>query len=337
MFSIIALLIVHLPQTLLSQVPEHNVGIMFYNVENLFDISNDSLKNDEEFLPEGNKHWNISRYHQKLKNISRIIYESGGWNPPALIGLCEIENEKVIKDLIWKTGLNNQDYHYIHFESPDNRGIDVALLYRNHIFTPIESVPIHVDLGNNSRPTRDILYVFGLLKDTIPLHVFVVHFPSRYGGVMESKSKRITAAKILSDTIQNIYKHDPSANMVIMGDFNDNPTDESLQNLILNVPLQNLSHTPETINKSLGTLKHQFEWSTFDQFIISKNLLDSTRAIHTKSNCKILDFAFLLEKDKTYTGNKPFRTYIGYKYNNGFSDHLPIWITLDLKNENTFP
>jgi len=327
---IVTLFITTIPQTLVPQIPEQHLGIMFYNVENLFDTRNDSLKNDEEFLPIGNKHWNYNRYNQKLKNISRVIYESGGWEMPVLIGLCEIENKKVINDLIWKTGLNNQDYHSIHFESPDKRGIDVALLYRNKIFTPIESVPINVNLGKNSRPTRDILYVFGLLKDTIPLHVFIVHFPSRYGGVMESKSKRITAAKTLNDTIRNIFNLNPNANMIIMGDFNDNPEDESIQKLVSNTALKNLSQTPETINKSQGTLKYKFEWDTFDQFFISKNLLDSNATIHTKSDCKILDFKFLLEKDKAYTGYKPFRTYIGYKYNNGFSDHLPIWITLVL-------
>jgi hypothetical protein len=185
---------------------EGELGVLFYNVENLFDTKNDSIKNDEQFLPDGDKHWNHYRYQSKLKNISRVIFESGGYNPPFLVGLCEIENEKVIKDLLYKTGLINANYRYIHFESPDQRGIDVALLYRKDIFTPIDSNPVKVKLGDKEHFTRDILYSFGLLYDSIPIHTFVAHFPSRYGGVMKSKHKRIKAAETLKDTIQHIFK-----------------------------------------------------------------------------------------------------------------------------------
>ncbi|TLX70434.1 endonuclease [Labilibacter sediminis] len=324
----LSFLLFGIPQVISSQ--DNTFGVLFYNVENLFDTKDDSLKRDEEFLPDGEKHWNNYRYSQKLKNIARVIYESGGWNPPALVGLCEVENKKVIDDLIWQTGLNNKSYHSIHFESPDLRGIDVALLYRKEHFTPLESSPIKVSLGHQSRQTRDILYVFGLLKDTIPLHVFVTHFPSRYGGVAKSKPKRYAAATILNDTIQSIYKHDPNANMIIMGDFNDNPTDESMQKVISEVPLQNLSVKPGSLNNSTGTLKHRFEWNIFDQFIVSKEMLSTEGTLVTTPQNKILDYQFLLEKDNAYTGNKPFRTYLGYKFINGFSDHLPIWMNLEI-------
>ncbi len=305
-------------------------GVMFYNVENLFDINNDSLKLDDEFTPEGEKHWTYRKYWQKLKNISRVIYESGGWNPPAIIGLCEIENKHVLDDLIWETGLNNLHYHIIHHESPDSRGIDVAMLYRNDLFTPLESIPITVDFGEGSRPTRDILYSFGYLKDTIPLHVFIAHFPSRYGGLQETKSLRYKAAQILNDTINHIKLNDPNANIIAMGDFNDNPGDRSMQLLLEDDHLKNISINPSGFNKVQGTLKHQFEWSIFDQFLVSDNLLSEVNYINCSQNMKILDFPFLLEEDKTNTGLKPFRTYIGYNYNNGFSDHLPIWLTIKL-------
>ena len=307
------------------------IGILFYNVENLFDTHNDSIKEDEEFLPEGLRHWNYGKYETKIQHISHVIYESGKFNPPSIIGLCEIENQKVLKDLIFKTGLSNLNYHIIHYESDDLRGIDCALLYRANQFIPLESKAIKIHFDNNSRPTRDILYTYGLYKETIPLHLFVCHFPSRYGGIMETKSKRIQAAKTLSDTINHILIADKLANIVAMGDFNDNPKDSSMKYLSAEEKLINLANHPSSINKSQGTLKHQFEWNTFDQFLITPNLKNATKQIFVVEDQKILDFNFLLEEDKKYTGLKPFRTFIGYKYHKGYSDHFPIWLTLIVK------
>ncbi len=308
--------------------PEQNTGILFYNVENLFDTYNDSLKNDEEFLPHGSKYWNYNKYQGKIKNISRLIYESGNWNPPMLIGMCEIENDKVLNDLIYKTGLSNLKYDYIHYESPDKRGVDVALLYRKNIFTILESRPIPVKFNSESRPTRDILYVFGLIEGKLPLHIFVTHFPSRYGGIMESNPKRIIASNTLCDTIIKIQQHDRKANILVMGDFNDTPQDSSMQLISKKAKLVNLSPKPTSINGSLGTLKHHYEWNIFDQILVSESILDSINTVNSDKYMKILDFDFLLEDDKNYTGKKPFRTYIGYRYNNGYSDHLPVWINL---------
>lgn len=309
------------------------LGVMFYNVENLFDTDNDSLKLDDEFTPFGDKHWTYAKYIDKLKNISRVILEAGGWNPPFIIGLCEVENKKVLSDLVWKTGLNHLDYHIIHHESPDERGIDAALLYRENIFTPLESIPIKVDFGEGARPTRDILYVFGFVMDTIPLHVFVAHFPSRYGGVQNTKPLRYKAAQILNDTIKSIRAHEPDAYIIAMGDFNDEPEDESMQYLANGGQVVNVSSPAQTISNSLGTLKFQYEWNTFDQFLVSKNLTDTTRMFFAETPMKILDFPFLLEEDRSFTGLRPFRTYIGYKYNAGFSDHFPIWLQLKLKQQ----
>lgn len=307
------------------------LGILFYNVENLFDTYNDSIKQDEEFLPDGLRHWSYGKYETKLQHISQVIYESGKFNPPAIIGLCEIENNSVLKDLIFKTGLSNLSYHIIHYESDDQRGIDCALLYRANQFIPLESKAIKIHFDKNDRPTRDILYTYGLYKETIPLHLFVCHFPSRYGGIMETNLKRIQAAQTLSDTINSILIDDKLSNIVVMGDFNDNPMDSSINYLTETTKLINLANYPISINKSQGTLKHQFEWNTFDQFLISPNLTDSTKQITACENQNILDFDFLLEDDKKYTGSKPFRTYIGYKYHKGYSDHFPIWLTLYVK------
>ncbi len=329
-FWVLLVLELSSPQPLFPQNYEH-LGLMFYNVENLFDTKNDSLKLDDEFTPTGDKHWSYSRYLRKLKNISRVVLESGGWNPPGIVGLCEVENQGVLKDLVWKTGLNHLDYHIIHHESPDVRGIDVAMLYRKNQFTPLESIPIKVDFGEGTRPTRDILYVYGLIKDTIPLHLFVAHFPSRYGGVHNTKPLRYRAAQVLRDTITNILAYEPDANIIAMGDFNDEPEDESMQHLIENGNIINISSPANSISNSAGTLKHQYEWNTFDQFLISKNLSDSTRTVFVATPMKILDFPFLLEEDKGNTGLKPFRTYIGFKFNNGFSDHFPVALELKIK------
>jgi len=305
------------------------LGIMFYNVENLFDTKHDSLKNDLEYLPGSDRHWSENRYNQKIKNIGKVIYESGGWNLPTLIGLCEIENESVLKHLIFNNGLNQLKYNYIHYESNDQRGVDVALLYKRDIFTPLESTPIQVNL-NNERPTRDILYVYGLWQDKIPFHLFVCHFPSRYGGIMESAPKRLLACQTLCDTINIIQKQDLKANIIVMGDFNDNPEDLSIKHLIKETGLINLAIHPSSINGCSGTLKHDFEWYTFDQFFISPSLIKNQEAVIASKSMKILDFDFLMEPDSKNTGKKPFRTYIGFKYNNGFSDHLPIWLNFDI-------
>ena len=320
-------------QLQLAAQNKDELGVMFYNVENLFDTENDSLKLDDEFTPFGDKHWTHAKYIAKLKNISRVILEAGGWNPPFVIGLCEVENKKVLSDLVWKTGLNHLNYHIIHHESPDERGIDAALLYRKNIFIPLESIAITVNLGEDMRPTRDILYVFGYVKDTIPLHVFVAHFPSRYGGVQNTKPLRYKTAQILNDTIKSIIAHEPDAHIIAMGDFNDEPEDESMQFLANSGQVVNVSTSAQTISNSMGTLKFQYEWNTFDQFLISKNLMDTTRTFFAETPMKILDFPFLLEEDKSFTGLRPFRTYIGYKFNGGFSDHFPIWLQLKLKQE----
>ena len=305
------------------------IGVLFYNVENLFDTYDDTIKTDEEFLPEGARKWNYKKYNQKINHIGRVIFESGQWNLPVIIGLCEIENSGVLKDLIYSTGLSKLSYNYIHYESSDKRGIDVALLYKSKQFTPLESRPVKINFSSDSRPTRDILYTYGLYNESIPLHIFVCHFPSRYGGVMESQHKRVLAAQTLCDTINQINKLDKLANIIVMGDFNDNPDDISISQIIKETNLVNLSTDMKSLNDSQGTLKHKFEWNIFDQMLVSENLNDSTNDMSISDNLMLQDFEFLLEDDLSYTGKKPYRTYIGYKYNNGYSDHLPILLKLN--------
>ncbi len=325
-FSIIFIFLIQQNSIAQDSIPK-TLSILFYNVENLFDTFDDSLKQDNEFLPESVRHWTNYRYNTKLTNISRVIYEANGWNPPCFVGLCEVENKKNLENLTNKSGLNNLGYKFIHYESKDIRGIDVALLYRDNIFSPIQSKPIPVDLGE-SRPTRDILYTYGLIAHLIPIHLFVCHFPSRYGGVMETEQKRHKAAETLVDAIHEITKKDPDAYIIVMGDFNDNPDDDCMNYIKHNTLVDNLAKNPTTINHSKGTLKYKTTWSTFDQLLISKSLQENYSQLQLNDKMHILDFDFLLEEDTKYTGKKPLRTYNGYKYHHGFSDHLPVEITL---------
>ncbi len=320
-----------------SNVTKHDsiAGIMFYNVENLFDVKDDSLKNDNEFLPDGVRRWTYSRMKQKMSRISRVILNAGGWNPPVLVGLCEIENRWVVSNLIYETGLNNLGYRLEHFESPDERGIDVALLYRHTRFKVTKSRPIKVDFGPHERPTRDILYVKGILDRTDTLHIFVNHWPSRLGGAMASHWKRKEAANVVRKTTDSILVINPNALIVIMGDFNEHPESEIFTDVLGAGKLEDegkLVNPSLYLKKGIGTIKHQQTWLVFDQIIISRYFFNPNSLVRMqKPTLRIVDFPFLVERDPTYGGLRLFRTYSGFKYIDGFSDHFPVWIDLSVK------
>ncbi len=208
---------------------ENRDRIMFYNVENLFDIYNDSLTNDDEFTPEGERRWNNYRFYKKLNNLSKVIISIGEWDPPAVVGLCEIENRFVLNKLIYETPLKNFDYKIIHSESPDRRGIDVALLYRKSKFEPLFYYPVRINFpGDTLSKTRDILYVKGVFSGIDTAHLFINHWPSRYGGYEDSKTKRLFVASVLRNKIDSIFFTEMNPGIIIMGDFNDEPWDESI-------------------------------------------------------------------------------------------------------------
>jgi endonuclease/exonuclease/phosphatase family metal-dependent hydrolase len=309
-------------------------GLMFYNVENFFDVKDDSLTNDNEYLPENSRHWTYTRMKQKMTHISKVLLNAGGWNPPVIVGMCEVENQWVLSTMIWETGLNNLGYRVVHFDSPDERGIDVAMLYRYQRFKVLSARPISVDLGGNERPTRDILYVKGILDKTDTLHVLVNHWPSRYGGASTSQWKRRVAAIAVKRIADSIFFENPNALMVLMGDFNENPESELFTDVI---KAGKLDENKAFINPALylkkgsGTLKFQQRWDLFDQIIVSHSLLNGNSRIKMdKPHLRIADLPFLLELDSNYGGTKPFRTYIGFKYHGGYSDHLPVWIDLSI-------
>ncbi len=310
------------------------IRIMFYNTENAFDTIDDPGTRDEEFLPGGMRHWTGYRYYKKIQSIYKIIASAGGWQPPALIGLCEIENESVLEDITANTPLSRFEYRYIHKESPDQRGIDVALLYNPDKFLPLQTEFVKVHLPESNRPTREILYTKGEVTGPDTLHIFVNHWPSRWGGETKTRSKRIQAAKDLRRKVDSIFTEKKEAKIIITGDFNDEPHNESLSrhlkacrpdSTIKTTTLYNLS----SLWRHQGTHKYQGKWSVLDQFIVSGSLLKKGRLNIKQQRAYIFQLPALLIEDEKHTGNKPYRTYSGYRYQGGFSDHLPVILDLD--------
>jgi len=310
----------------------------FYNLENFFDCKRNPEKNDIDFTPEGKYRWTKSRFNSKVSKIAKVFVAMGGGISPEIIGVCEIENEEVISSLLYKSPLKSQGYKYVFYPTPDRRGIGISLFYKDKDFKPVHSKAIPViDTSNISFKTRDILYVKGLwfhCSDT--LHIFVSHFPSRYGGYAASIGKRNLAAKTLRSAVDSILLIDKSAKILIMGDFNDYPYDESIVKH-LQVPYhRDKNDTISFVNamfsyfnkSSIGTYKYAGQWNILDQIILSPTLYFSSSGLRTKGNGVIFDMDFLLEKDEKHLGVKPFRTYSGLRYKGGFSDHLPVYIDL---------
>ncbi|MFA5574214.1 MAG: endonuclease [Brumimicrobium sp.] len=306
-----------------------NRPFMFYNVENLFDTINDPNTLDDEFLPESSKKWTSKRYFDKLEKLATVLtYPSD--NNPLFFGLAEVENKNVVQDLI-KTGrLATSNYSIIHYDSPDIRGIDVALVYDFERFHVLYQESI--DLSITEEPdykTRDILYVKGLLKDGLNIHVFVNHWSSRRGGVEASEYKRINAANALTRKTDSIRNVDANANIIIMGDFNDHPNNKSIKETLgagskedkkdfvnLMLPLK---------KEGLGTYNFRGDWGMLDQFIVSFNMIDENNALQIKNGTAMIvnddQFMHIFESgEKT-----PNKTYGGPNYYGGYSDHLAIY------------
>ena len=327
----ISFLVIFLTITLPLSAQQATVA--FYNVENLFDTQGDSLKQDEEFLPYGVRGWTYKRLQTKYRHVYKVIVGlDPAWQPPALIALAEVENRAVLKGLLRHTPLHRKHYQIIHEESPDTRGIDVALLYDPAQFQYLNHHAIPVDLRPLSdRPTRDILYVRGLLFGSDTIHYFINHWPSRYSGVTSSAPLRQRAATVLRERIRSLQGAQPNALIVITGDFNDNPTDASVRGLGEANGAAHLTNISQY--ESSGTHKFQGEWNTFDQFIVSQNLLDPESLVQVEEHrAHVYNPAWLLEEDKAHLGYRPRRTYVGYQYHGGVSDHLPVYLQLRKKS-----
>jgi len=339
-FSIILLFISLTSYYSLAQQNAGDFSIVFYNVENLFDTHDNPETEDDFFTPDGEFHWTSKRLTAKLLNISKVILSASGWNVPDIIMFSEIENRNVLEKLIKDTPLKTVPYKIIHKESPDHRGIDVALIYNSERFFPLEYNYYPLLVNNKPLNTRELLYVSGVLNGTDTLHIFGNHWPSRYSGFLETKSLRKAAATLLRTKVDEINSKYRSPKVVILGDFNDNPEDESVSETlearkveqpIVDSRLYNLFYNFDRTDR--GTLKFQSQWFIFDQVIVSGSLLTAKTGVFARpENAKVIELPFLLEEDQKFGGKKPFRTYYGFSYNSGFSDHLPVLLQLNTAN-----
>lgn len=301
--------------------------VAFYNVENLFDTINTAYKNDYEFQPDSERKWNTAKYTKKLHQIARVIAALNNWNGPDLIGLGEVENRKVLEDLISQTYLNQLGYGIIHKESPDKRGIDVALLYKK---STVKLLGVNFyKINSFERPTRDILHATCLLKkDT--LHYIVSHWPSRYGGQAETDLKRKTVGAQIRSVVDSLYQLNKEVKVIVAGDFNDSPNDESVRlGLGATADSLDLLYNTSVLLDKQGEFTHKYkqETSLLDQMVVSKSLMQDKGLTYERS--VVFRPNWLMMKDEKFGGIKPFRTYYGTQYLGGYSDHFPVYLLLN--------
>ncbi len=304
------------------------ISIAFYNVENLFDTVDGAHTLDHDYTPKGKKKWGPYRFNIKIQKLGNAISKIGNDMPPVLVGLAEVENKTVLNALINSEKLKEHAYQYIHFDSPDERGIDVALLFNTRYFQPITSevIPIEVYNSKNIRDyTRDILYVKGELMGEL-IHIYVNHWPSKRTGHDETQRKRIHIAKLIHDHMDALKEHSPK--IVVLGDFNDNPTDESIQNHLAINGLKN--PMVDLYTNGLGSLKFYGKWMLFDQILLSSPFFEPKPNKLVFKEANIFNADFLTNPRGRYK-NTPFRTYSGKYYLGGCSDHFPVYVLLESK------
>ncbi|MCS6991984.1 MAG: endonuclease/exonuclease/phosphatase family protein [Chitinophagales bacterium] len=308
------------------------VCLGFYNVENLFDTIDNPLTQDEEFTPAGEARWTAQRMSQKSRNIARVIAALNEGKGPDVLGLSEVENDFVLRYLLQQDELKKSGLSYIHFDSPDMRGIDVCLLYRPKVFRPIAQRLLRVDVQKwDNRPTRDILWVKGLMFNRDTLHVFVNHWPSRRGGRELTEPKRLAAAKVLHRVVDSLLGQNPDALIVVMGDFNDNPGDASLS--LLEQGLQNggLINCMNRFDwkRGEGTEYYQGLWYRFIQILVSPGLKRYSyegSGANACSGIHIFRPNWIMKQDAS--GHWIPKRSIDEDGSIGFSDHLPVYLLL---------
>ncbi len=304
--------------------------VSFYNLENLFDTVDDKRTDDDGFLPDSARRWTMKRYKKKLRKLGYTIAHIGSkptGKPPVIVGLAEVENQMVVEDLLKTKFLKHIPYDLVHFDSPDERGIDTALIYNTDFFkfdhSEIFSIELYDSTGRRDH-TRDILYVKGWLnKET--LHLLVNHWPSRREGTEESEHKRIKASSKLIEIIRSIQLEEPDAKIVAMGDFNDDPKCKSIKQLSHELDLYNPME--KLMSYARGTSSYRFQWNMFDQILFTTNFFEYRKNHHSFSKANIFDKQFLKQFKGRHKGN-PFRTYGGLKYKGGYSDHFPVYLLL---------
>lgn len=313
-----------------------SASVMFYNAENLFDTADDTLTDDNEFLPGGMMRWNTTRYKRKINSVYKAILAAGEWNPPAIVGLCEIENRKVLEDLIYGTSLSHFGYDIVHADSPDPRGIDVCMIFRKELVRIIDFKSlIPRNVKREEFHSRSVLYVkCAILGDTV--HIMLNHWPSRRGGVLAGEPLREEMALMLKETIDSLS--DVTAGelkALVLGDFNCTPDDPVIKFLLEPCKeegdeLVNLAD--RHIDGISGTYRYMGTWETLDQVIVSPALLETKKGLCTdKTGFRIFMPEFLLRNDPKYPGMTTWSTYRGYRYQGGFSDHLPVLLDLGIR------
>ncbi len=317
---------------------QHTIG--FYNIENLFDIINDPNKLDDTFSADSTKQWTAKRYENKLHKLAKAIRLLGDENsvePPVILGLAEVENKSVLEDLTQKTELEQYKYEIVHFDSPDERGIDVGFIYRKESFVVLENKSYSIffeDAKGNKDTTRDILHIRGLLND-IQLDIIVTHWPSRRNNNINA-NKRIAVADKVRSIVNEIFKREPKANLLVMGDFNDDPEGESLKRLKIKDKANKIQNEElfnpmiELEKQGKGSLAYKGNWNLFDQILLSKSVVSGEKKIEFVQ-ADVFNPRILQEWKEPYAG-QPFRTYVGNKYLGGYSDHFPVFITVDLNH-----
>ncbi len=311
--------------------------IGFYNLENLFDTVDHPQKRDEEFLPNGKNRWDSEKYLHKLKQMSLVIANMGEETKevgPAILGISEIENQDVIEDLVNQEILVEQNYGIVHYESPDRRGVDVGLIYKKKYFKPFATQSYRLNIPEKDDfYSRDQLVVSGnLLGDT--LHIIVNHWPSRRGGEKRSKPLRNAAAELSRHISDSLLSINPDAKIMVMGDFNDNPTDESVKKIMIAKGDQNKLSKGDFYNpfyklykQGHGSNAWRDTWSLFDQILISQGLLKKDYSNWQYYKPSIYNKAYLKQKTGRYKGY-PSRTFAAGSWQAGYSDHFPVYVIL---------
>lgn len=312
-------------------------AVGFYNVENLYDTINDPEKLDEEFLPEGANAWTGQRYWTKIDHLARVISEMATDVTPdglAVIGLCEIENKNVLKDLVAAPKLKPRSYQIVHFEGPDARGVDPALLYNPKYFKLNKAVTYKVSVvTDTAHKTREQLVVSGTFSGE-PMVFIVNHWPSRRGGEAASRANRISAAKVTRHIADSVSKADPKTKIMIMGDFNDDPVDESIKkflgtygDLTQNKSDKFYNAMEPLFKKGIGSLAWEDAWNLFDQIIMNKPLVPTEYKTFQFYRAYVYNKPYLCSDFGNFKGYT-FRTYSGGTYTGGYSDHFPVYVLL---------
>ena len=314
-------------------------SVVFYNLENLFDIYNDPETHDDEFTPTGVKQWNQTRYEKKLWNMERVLFDIAAIQKdyPIVIGVSEIENRSVLEDLVSQPKLKGANYRICHYDSPDARGVDVAFLYRSDVFKleGSDNIKLHVEGLPNFR-TRDLVVMWGTIEDE-PFYFLVSHWPSRLGGKEASQFKRDACATQIREIKDSLLRENPATKVIVMGDFNDDATDDSLVEVMgAKGSVKELeagdffNPDNEMLRAGLGTLAYQDEWNLFDNICVTENLVNAEkgklRIIKGKKFYgNIFTRPYMLQLEGQYK-NYPLRTFVSNNFQDGYSDHFPVFI-----------